>query len=102
MHIVLVHVKVKPDFRKQFIEATLENGRNSIQEPGIVRFDILQEIEDPNCFILNEVYRTPDDQLKHRETEHYRKWKDLVSEMMAEPRKGVRYVNLFPNDSEWK
>ncbi len=102
MHIVLVHVKVRPEFREQFIEATLENACNSIQEPGIIRFDVLQDLEDPNYFILNEVYRTPDDQLKHRETNHYKKWKDLVAEMMAEPRKGVKFINLFPSDSEWK
>lgn len=102
MHIVLVHVKVKPEFREQFITATLENAHSSIQEPGIVRFDILQDAEDPNYFILNEVYRTPEDQLKHRETGHYKKWKDLVAEMMAEPRKGVKYINLFPSDADWE
>ncbi len=102
MHIVLVHIKVKPEFRERFIEATLENGRSSLQEPGIVRFDILQDIAEQNFFILNEVYKTSDDQLKHRETEHYKKWSNLVAEMMAEPRRSTKYVNIFPNDREWQ
>jgi len=101
MHVVLVHVHVKPEFIEAFKEATLENARNSVREPGIVRFDVLQQVEDPSRFTLVEVYRTVEDQSKHRETQHYQIWRDKVAEMMAEPRQGVRYVNLFPEDNAW-
>ncbi len=101
MHIVLVNVHVKADFLPQFKAATLENAKNSILEPGIIRFDFLQQAEDPTRFILVEVYRTPEDQLKHRDTKHYQAWRDAVTEMMAEPRVGVKYKNLFPGDGDW-
>lgn len=102
MHIVLVHVHVKESRLDDFIQATLENAHHSVQEPGIVRFDVLQQVEDPTRFVLVEVYRQPEDQVKHRETAHYQKWRDAVAEMMAEPRQGIRYINLFPSDEEWQ
>ncbi|MCX8023772.1 MAG: antibiotic biosynthesis monooxygenase [Thermanaerothrix sp.] len=102
MHIVLVHVHVKESRLDDFIQATLENAHHSLQEPGIVRFDVLQQAEDPTRFVLVEVYRQPEDQVKHRETAHYQKWRDAVAEMMAEPRQGIRYTNLFPSDEEWQ
>jgi quinol monooxygenase YgiN len=102
MCIVLVHIHVKAELCEQFKNATLENARNSIQEPGIIRFDVIQQIDDPSRFTLIEVYRTPDDQLKHRETRHYQIWKDTVADMMSEPRQGVKYMSLFPNESGWK
>ncbi|KPL84604.1 antibiotic biosynthesis monooxygenase [Thermanaerothrix daxensis] len=102
MHIVLVHVHVKEEALEAFKAATLENARHSIEEPGIVRFDVLQQVEDPTRFVLVEVYRQPEDQAKHRETVHYQKWRDTVAEMMAEPRQGIRYLNLFPSDEAWK
>ncbi|WP_322806586.1 antibiotic biosynthesis monooxygenase [Thermanaerothrix sp.] len=102
MHIVLVHVHVKESRLDDFIQATLENAHHSVQEPGIVRFDVLQQAEDPTRFVLVEVYRQPEDQVKHRETAHYQKWRDAVAEMMAEPRQGIRYINLFPSDEEWR
>lgn len=102
MHIVLVHVHVKVSRLDDFIQATLENAHYSVQEPGIVRFDVLQQVEDPTRFVLVEVYRQPEDQAKHRETAHYQKWRDAVAEMMAEPRQGIRYINLFPSDEEWR
>lgn len=101
MHIVLVHIHVQPVFREAFIQATLENARNSIQEEGIARFDFLQNKEDPNRFTLVEVYYTEADQEKHRQTAHYLRWRDTVAEMMAEPRQGVRYINLFPEEGAW-
>jgi autoinducer 2-degrading protein len=101
MHIVLVHVKIKPEYQLAFEKASLENARNSINELGIARFDILRMADDPNHYVLNETYLTPEDQIKHRESKHYQVWKDTVSEMMAEPRLGVKYINLFPNDSDW-
>ena len=101
MHIVLVYIHVKPDFRDEFIHASMENAKNSLLEPGIARFDFLQQGDDPDRFILYEAYRTPEDQQKHRETKHYLEWKDRVADMMAEPRQGIRHVNQFPPDQDW-
>lgn len=101
MLIVLVHVHVKPDCSEAFREASLENARNSIKEPGIARFDVLQDNDDPNRFILNEVYRDADAPAAHKETAHYAVWRDTVADMMAEPRRAVKLTNLFPEDSEW-
>ena len=101
MLIVLVHVHVKPDCSEAFREASLENARNSIKEPGIARFDVLQDNDDPNRFILNEVYRDADAPAAHKETAHYAVWRDTVADMMAEARRAVKLTNLFPEDSEW-
>ena len=101
MIIVHVHVQVKPEMVADFIEATIENARCSIQEPGAARFDVIQQIDDPNRFILVEVYRMPDDPGKHKETAHYQKWRDTVAAMMAVPRQGIKYQNLFPADEGW-
>ena len=101
MHIVLVHIHVKPEAIENFKKATTENARNSIKEAGILQFDCLQQTEDPSRFTLMEVYHTPEDQLLHRETKHYSAWKDAVADMQAEPRQGIKYVNVYPDDSEW-
>ncbi len=101
MLIVHVHVHVNPESVEAFRRATLENARNSVQEPGIARFDVLQELDDPTRFVLVEVYRTPDDPAKHKETAHYQTWRDTVAEMMAEPRSSVKYSNVFPEDPGW-
>ena len=101
MFIVHVHVSVKAGDVDAFIEATKENARNSVQEPGIARFDVIQQQDDPAKFTLVEVYRTPDDPARHKETAHYARWRDTVAEMMAETRKGVKYSNIFPDDSGW-
>ena len=101
MLIVLVHVHVKPDCVEDFREASLENARNSIQEPGIARFDVLQDNDDPNRFILNEVYRDAAAPAAHKETAHYAAWRDTVADMMTEPRRAVKLTNHFPEDSEW-
>jgi autoinducer 2-degrading protein len=101
MFIVQVHVKVKPEFVDEFIDATLENAKNSVQEPGIARFDVVQQIDDPTRFVLVEVYRTSEDPARHKETGHYARWRDAVADMMAEPRSSVKYTNLFPENSEW-
>ena len=98
MHIVLVHVHVTPDSVDSLKKANLGNPRGSVQETGVVRFDVLQQADDPTRFTLVEVYQTPEDQIKHRETAHYLKWRDAVGGMMAEPRQGIRYTNLFPED----
>lgn len=101
MHIVHVHVRVKPEFIDSFRQATVENAGNSVQEPGIARFDVLQQADDPTRFVLVEVYRSPEDQLKHRETTHYLKWRDAVADMMAEPRTPFKFTNVFPDDNAW-
>ncbi len=102
MFIVHVFVQVKPSHVEAFIEATLENARNSIQEPGIARFDVAQHLEDPAQFVLVEVYRTPEDPARHKGTAHYQAWRDTVAEMMAAPRTSVKYVDLFPDASGWE
>ena len=101
MHIIQVHVQVKPEFIEAFQRATMENAGNSIHESGVARFDVLQQTNDPGHFVLVEVYRTAEDQNKHRETAHYLKWRDAVAEMMAEPRSAMRYTNVFPDDRGW-
>lgn len=101
MFIVHVFVHVKPDQVEAFKEATLENARNSVQEPGIARFDVIQQQDDTNRFVLVEVYRTAGDPAKHKETAHYKKWRDTVAEMMAEPRSAIKYNNIFPGEDGW-
>ena len=101
MLIVMVHVHVKPEFVEAFRQASLENAHNSIQEPGVARFDVIQQNDDPSRFILVEVYRNSDAPAAHKQTAHYQKWRDTVAEMMAEPRRGVKYTNLFPGDEGW-
>jgi autoinducer 2-degrading protein len=101
MIIVHVHVHVKPEFIEAFKAATIENARQSIQEPGIARFDVIQQADDPSRFILVEVYRTAEAPAQHKETAHYAAWRDRVTPMMAEPRTGVKYSNIFPPDENW-
>ena len=100
MHIVHVYVHVKPEFVEAFKQATLENARNSIKETRNVRFDVIQQADDPTRFVLIEIYQTAEASGAHKETPHYRLWRDAVMKMMAEPRQGIRYINLFPEDTE--
>jgi autoinducer 2-degrading protein len=102
MFIVHVSVHVKSGFIQEFINATKVNAENSIKEPGIVRFDVLQSKEEPRSFLLVEVYKTEIDPGKHKETIHYKIWRDAVEKMMEEPRQSVRYLNCFPEDADWK
>lgn len=101
MLIVHVHIQVKSEFVPAFIEATLDNARHSVQEPGVARFDVCQQAEDPTRFVLVEVYRDADAPARHKETAHYARWRDAVADMMAEPRTSVRFANLFPDDGGW-
>lgn len=101
MIVVHVHVHVKPGFVDAFREATTENARHSVQEPGIARFDVMQKADDPRRFVLVEAYRTADAVAAHKETAHYQTWRDTVAEMMAEPRTSVKYSNVFPGDEDW-
>jgi autoinducer 2-degrading protein len=99
MLIVHVHARVKPECINAFREATLENARHSIREPGIARFDVAQQLDDPTRFVLVEVYRTDDAPAKHKETVHYQNWRDTVATMMAEPRSSVKFTNVHPADA---
>ena len=101
MLIVHVHVHVKTELIEAFKEATIENARNSVQESGIARFDVIQQRDDPTKFILVECYRTADDPAEHKKTAHYAKWRDTVADMMAEPRSSVKFDNIFPDDPGW-
>jgi (4S)-4-hydroxy-5-phosphonooxypentane-2,3-dione isomerase len=101
MFIVHVFVHVKPESAEAFKAATLENARNSVQEPGIARFDIVQQLDDPTRFVLVEVYRTDADPARHKETAHYKRWRETVAAMMAEPRSSIKYANVFPGEEGW-
>jgi quinol monooxygenase YgiN len=101
MLIVHVHVHVKPDLIDAFTSATIENARHSVQEPGIARFDVIQQVGEPERFVLVEVYRSPEAAAAHKETAHYQTWRDAVAGMMAEPRTSVKYSNVFPAGEGW-
>src|SRR5258705_10681399 len=101
MLIVHVQVQVKPEFVEPFIRATLENARQSVREPGIARFDVVQQPDDPARFVFVEVYRTPEAAAAHKETKHYQAWRDLVAPMMAVSRSSVKFANVFPEDDGW-
>jgi len=98
MYVVCVHVHVKPADREAFVAATLRNAQSTINEPGNLRFDVLQQVDDPNRFLLYEVYRDEAAMNAHKETAHYAAWRDAVEPWMAEPRQGVKHVGLFPGD----
>ena len=101
MHIVHVLVHVKPEHIEAFKVAALANARSSVQEPGVARFDVLQQMDDPARFVLVEVYRTAADPARHKETAHYAAWRDAVAPMMAEPRGALKYHNVFPDEDGW-
>ncbi len=101
MLIVHVHVHVKAGCEEAFRNASIENGRQSVQESGIVRFDVCQQIDDPTRFVLVEVYRDAEAPAAHKETAHYAKWRDTVASMMAEPRTSVKYSNVHPPEDGW-
>ena len=96
MHVTLVHVHVVAEFRDAFIAASRLNHEASIQEPGNLRFDILQSPEDPDYFVFYEAYRSLEDAAAHKQTAHYQVWRDTVADWMAEPRQGVPMNGLYP------
>jgi (4S)-4-hydroxy-5-phosphonooxypentane-2,3-dione isomerase len=102
MLIVHVHVHVKPECVDAFRQATLDNATQSVQEPGIVRFDVIQQTDDRTRFVLIEIYRTDQDPARHKETAHYAAWRDTVANMMAEPRSSVKYSPVFPAAARWE
>ena len=101
MLVVHVHVQVKPECIAAFKAATVANARASVQEPGIARFDVVEQADDPTKFVLVEAYRTPDAPARHKETAHYATWRDTVAPMMAVPRTSVKFGNVFPEDAAW-
>jgi len=101
MLVVHVHVHVKPDSVEAFKLTTKENAQASVREPGIARFDVIQQADDSTRFILVEVYRTAEAPARHKDTPHYARWRNAVVDMMAEPRTSVKYTNIFPDDQGW-
>ena len=102
MHVVCIHVHVKPENRDDFVQASLENARNTIREPGNLRFDVIRQVDDPNRFMLYEVYKDEAGMAAHKETAHYAVWRDAVGDWMAEPRQGVKHISLFPEtEQQW-
>ena len=100
MLVVHIHVRVKPELIDAFRSATLANAKESIQEPGIARFDVFQRQDDPAKFVLIEAYRSAEAPAAHKATKHYEAWRDAVASMMAEPRSSVKYSNIYPVDSK--
>ncbi len=101
MFIVHVHVRVNAHDVEAFRAATIANASASCREPGVARFDVIQQQDDSCRFVLVEVYRSPEAAAAHKETRHYAVWRDTVAPMMAEPRQGVKYTNVFPEDAGW-
>lgn len=102
MLVVHVHVHVKPECLEAFRAATVTNARLSLTEPGIARFDVMQQQDDPTRFVLVEAYRSAGAVTAHKATAHYAAWRDAVASMMAEPRASVKFSNVVPSDQEWR
>lgn len=99
--VVHVHVRVVPDGVEAFRAASRINAENSLCEPGVARFDVIQSTDDPTRFLLVEVYRSAAAVAAHKETAHYLAWRDAVAPLMAEPRSAAKFVNVFPDDAAW-
>ena len=102
MLIVHVHVRVKPECIDAFKEATMENARQSLREPGIARFDVAQQNDDPTRFVLVEAYRSVEATAAHKATAHYAAWRDRMESLMAEPRSSVKFSHVFPGEEGWR
>ena len=101
MQILYVYLHVKAEYVEAFKAATVENARNSVQEAGIARFEVLQQADDPTRFVLAEVYRSNDARAQHRATAHYLTWHETVADMLVTPRTRTEYVNIFPDEDAW-
>jgi quinol monooxygenase YgiN len=101
MHVIHVHVHVRPEGVEAFREASLTNAKDSLREPGVARFDVIQQQDDVTRFILVEAYRTAGAIAAHKETAHYATWRDAVAPLMAEPRQSTKFVNVFPDDDRF-
>ena len=99
---VHVHARVRPERVEDFLAATLANARESLAEPGVLRFDVIQDQADPEHVVLTEVYRDDDASAAHKATAHYAVWRDSVADMMAGPRASTRFSAVFPGrDAGW-
>jgi quinol monooxygenase YgiN len=101
MHILHVHVHVKPEHLEEFKQATMENAAKSRQEAGVARFDVIQQTDDPTRFILMEAYRSAEGHAQHKETEHYKTWNAKVADWLVAPRTRTVYSNVSPADGDW-
>lgn len=100
---IIVHVRtaVNPDSIDAFINATLKNAQNSINEPGVIRFDFIQQADSPSNFLLIEIFKNEDAAAKHKQTPHYIKWRDAVETMMSQPRNSIKYKAIYPEEKKW-
>ncbi len=98
MIVTCVYIRVKPENLNSFIDATTENHKGSVREEGNLRFDLVQKADDPYSFMIYEAYESETAAAEHKKTAHYLKWREEVEEYMAEPRHGVRYNIIEPND----
>jgi (4S)-4-hydroxy-5-phosphonooxypentane-2,3-dione isomerase len=102
MIVTCVYIHVKPDEVNNFIDATTANHLESVKEPGNLRFDLIQQADDPSRFMIYEAYESEKSAADHKTTAHYLKWRDRVNDHMAEPRYGVKYNIIEPKDiSAW-
>lgn len=101
MYIVHVFIHVFPEYIDAFRQVSIENARQSIKEPGIARFDVIQQTDDPTRFVLVEVYRSEKAPAEHKQTAHYNAWKDKAEKMMVEPRTRIIYKNIYPDEEGW-
>jgi quinol monooxygenase YgiN len=101
MLVVHVHVHVKAECVEAFIAATRANSAASLEEPGIARFDVIQQADDPTRFVLVEAYKTAAAPAQHKETPHYATWRDAVADMMASPRSSVKFQSVSPEETRW-
>jgi autoinducer 2-degrading protein len=102
MHVVIVSIHVNDIGVDDFLGATLRNVRESLKEPGVKRFDLLRQADDPTCFLLVEVYRSADDHVRHKGTAHYQRWAEEVETLLAGPRSRTLYQSCFPRESGWE
>ena len=101
MNIVVVSIHVRADRVDEFRTITLENAQSSLKEPGVRRFDFIQEVDDTTRFLLIEVYRSAEAIAQHKQTPHYNRWREAVEPLLAEPRTRVVYGNIFPDEAGW-
>jgi (4S)-4-hydroxy-5-phosphonooxypentane-2,3-dione isomerase len=102
MIVTFVHVWVKENYINEFLDATIENHKNSVKEPGNLRFDILQDAENRSKFTLYEAYDSEESAAAHKETAHYLKWRETVANMMTQPRKGIKHDIVYPKEiNQW-
>jgi (4S)-4-hydroxy-5-phosphonooxypentane-2,3-dione isomerase len=101
MHILMVNIHIKPECVEAFIEATRDNASASLDEPGVARFDFIQQLDDHTRFMLIEAYCTEDAVAAHKESAHYNAWAEIVKDMFAEPRTRGLYRNCYPDDPWW-